>query len=170
MVVLILCMLYDHWHYTVYTSYNCILVHIIRLSVQFVRLCGGGSFDHQWLGALINHELFTVVAYQERIPIYIEITLSTFISTGRSSAALLIRYHVHLKTADQLRHTPYGCPYFGDMCQSPFSGCHLQLLHVHKGTAVVSVAEDFVLGTTKYFSVCSFFQETMQFFPPLYSG
>ena len=106
MVVLILCMLYNHWYYTVYTSYNYILVHIIIQSVQFVRLCGDGSFDHQWREASINHELFTVVAYQERIPIYIEITLSTFTTTGRPSATLLVRYYVHLKTADQLHHTP----------------------------------------------------------------
>ena len=60
-----------------------------------------------------------------------QITLSTFTSTGRLSATLLVRYHVHLKTADQLGHTSYGNPYFGDMCRSPFSGCHLQSLHVH---------------------------------------
>ena len=34
-----------------------------------------------------------------------QITLSTFTSTGRPSATLLVRYHVHLKTADQLHHT-----------------------------------------------------------------
>ena len=52
--------------------------------------------------------------------------------------------------ADQLYHTPYGNPYFGDTCQSLFSGCSLQLLHVHKGTTVIfNVC--FVLETTRYF-------------------
>ena len=74
-----------------------------------------------------------------------QITLSTYTTTGRPSATLLVRYHVHLKTVDQLRHTPYGNPYFDDMCQIPFSGCHLQLLHVHKGTTAVSVIYTVIL-------------------------
>ena len=54
-----------------------------------------------------------------------------------------------MQAADQLRHTPYGNSYFGNKCQSPLSPT--VYLHVHKGTTVVSVNEDFVLETTKYY-------------------
>ena len=101
----------------------------VRLNIRSYQLSQGGKYECRVAGPGNNTEsLFVCIG--ERYIFY-------WLSSLQLAIVFFSLY--------QVPRSCHGNPYFGDMCQSPFSGCHLQSLHVHKGTTVVSVIYTVIL-------------------------